>query len=256
MAFPPITVLPEAPIRGDTPAVFAQKANDFVAALPTFRTDVNLAGTYIDAAVLAAETAEANAELAETNAEAAAAAAAGDVQAELESLRTETLGYRNEAEGFTDDAELAAASAASSANFKGPWSSLTGALAIPASVYHEGQHWNLLVTLDDVTASEPAIGNSDWAMISSGVSGLTPLTASGTLAVNTIYSVDATGDFTFVVPTGVANGDVIEVKRNGFGGHNVFTGAFRNGEQSLILSDWNYDLQLSWSASRSLWIYG
>jgi hypothetical protein len=93
-----------------------------------------------------------------------------------------------------------------------------------------------------------------WAEISV-VGGLTPLTASGTLAVNTIYSVDATGDFTFVVPAGTTNGDAISVVRNGFGGFNVFTGAFRNSESSLILSDWNYALRLTWSATRSIWIY-
>jgi hypothetical protein len=96
--------------------------------------------------------------------------------------------------------------------------------------------------------------DGDWEEISV-TGGLTPLIASGTLAVNTIYSVDATGDFTFVVPTGVTNGDSIKIKRNGFGGANVFTGAFRNSETALILTDWNYSLGLTWSATRSIWIY-
>lgn len=71
MAYPPITVLPEAPIRGDVPATFATKANAFVAALPTFRTDCNGLGSYLDGVKTACETAETNAELAETNAETA-----------------------------------------------------------------------------------------------------------------------------------------------------------------------------------------
>lgn len=50
------------------------------------------------------------------------------------------------------------------ANFKGLWSSLTGPLEIPASVYHDGDYWNLLVDLADVTASEPSASNSDWAV--------------------------------------------------------------------------------------------
>jgi hypothetical protein len=96
--------------------------------------------------------------------------------------------------------------------------------------------------------------NEAWAeLVSTG--GLTPLTASGTLTVNTIYSVDAIGDFTFVVPSGVNNGDTISILRNGFGGFNVFTGAFRNSETALILTDWNYALKLTWSATRSIWIY-
>lgn len=50
------------------------------------------------------------------------------------------------------------------ANFKGLWSSLTGPLEIPASVYHNGDYWNLLVDLADVTTSEPSASNSDWAV--------------------------------------------------------------------------------------------
>jgi hypothetical protein len=96
--------------------------------------------------------------------------------------------------------------------------------------------------------------NAGWSeVVTTG--GLTPLTASGTLAVNTIYSVDASGDFVFAVPSGSANGDTVQVKRSGFGGANVFTGAFRNSETALILRDWNYALKLTWSATRSLWIY-
>lgn len=56
------------------------------------------------------------------------------------------------------------------ANFKGKWTSLTGALAIPACVYHTYQYWILLNNLADVTASEPADGNSDWALLPIGTS--------------------------------------------------------------------------------------
>ena len=51
---------------------------------------------------------------------------------------------------FIDRAESAADSAVASANFKGAWSSLTGALNIPASVTHNGYLWILLNNLNPI----------------------------------------------------------------------------------------------------------
>ena len=53
------------------------------------------------------------------------------------------------------------ANTAAFANFKGAWSALTGALAKPASVFHNGAFWALLNNLADVTASQPGV-TSDW----------------------------------------------------------------------------------------------
>jgi hypothetical protein len=58
------------------------------------------------------------------------------------------------------------AAAVGAANFAGAWSGLTGALNIPASVSHSDKVWVLTVNLADVTASEPADGNSDWVSAS------------------------------------------------------------------------------------------
>jgi hypothetical protein len=58
------------------------------------------------------------------------------------------------------------AAAVGAANFAGAWSGLTGALNIPASVSHSDKVWVLTVNLADVTASEPASGNSDWVSAS------------------------------------------------------------------------------------------
>lgn len=55
-------------------------------------------------------------------------------------------------------------SALSSANFKGEWADLTGALAVPASVSHNSKVWLLLTDLADVTASEPSSDNVDWLL--------------------------------------------------------------------------------------------
>jgi len=53
------------------------------------------------------------------------------------------------------------ANTAAFANFKGAWSALTGALAKPASVFHNGAFWALLNNLADVTASTPGV-SADW----------------------------------------------------------------------------------------------
>ncbi|HEV2612546.1 MAG TPA: hypothetical protein VGU61_19950 [Noviherbaspirillum sp.] len=51
------------------------------------------------------------------------------------------------------------------ANYKGLWSTLTGALAIPASTFHNGQFWQLLENVADVTAEVPGV-SSKWAAYS------------------------------------------------------------------------------------------
>jgi hypothetical protein len=52
--------------------------------------------------------------------------------------------------------------ALASANYKGLWTALTGALNIPASVYHLGNFWVLTSNLANVTTQEPGTG-SVWA---------------------------------------------------------------------------------------------
>jgi hypothetical protein len=53
------------------------------------------------------------------------------------------------------------------ANFKGRWEDQTGALAMPASVYHKGKYWILLDALADVTAAEPGESGS-WDYLYDG----------------------------------------------------------------------------------------
>jgi hypothetical protein len=108
-----ISALPPAPSRAD-PSTFSTKADAFVAALPTFRTQAN---------ALASE------------------------------VNEYALGAYN-----------SAAIAIASANFKGAWSSLTGALAVPASVLHFNQLWLLVANVVDVTAHTPGVSAS-WVKL-------------------------------------------------------------------------------------------
>lgn len=100
-----------------------------------------------------------------------------------------------------------AAIAASSANFKGNWVDLTGALSIPASVQHDDTTWNLLVDLADVTLSEPTGANSDWSALSS--TKLDPLPA---FSESTITP--PTGTSTIVVDGRTGNGGTITLTEN------------------------------------------
>lgn len=143
MAYPPITSLGTVPQRTQTPAEFATNADSFLGALPNFRTELNTFGAYVDtkgAEVDADAAAAANSALQSQN-----SASASDASAAL------ALSYKDLAAG--------------TANFKGSWSALTGALAVPASVYHNGLTWVLLSNLANVTAAEPGISAS-WVVAS------------------------------------------------------------------------------------------
>lgn len=126
----PITALPEAPSRSD-PTNFSNKADAFVAALPGFVT-------------------EANALQVDVNAKAAS------VQGVISSATAAQVA-----------AEAYAATAASSANFKGSWSALTGAATVPYCVYHNGQYWQLLSNIADITAKQPGVA-SEWVAVAYG----------------------------------------------------------------------------------------
>ena len=86
-------------------------------------------------------------------------------------------GFGTEANALSDEVNAAAASAndmavaaaaseeaaAGAANFKGAWSALTGALAIPASVSHLSSVWILTQNVADVTAEVPGT-SSKWVL--------------------------------------------------------------------------------------------
>src|SRR6056297_94007 len=85
MTYPTITNLPAAPSRQD-PANFADEADAFLGALPTFQTEVNTAGDYIETTAAAVETDATNAatsasEAATSATEAAASATAAALEA-------------------------------------------------------------------------------------------------------------------------------------------------------------------------------
>ncbi|GAP38790.1 hypothetical protein ABXN37_27215 [Piscinibacter sakaiensis] len=71
-------------------------------------------------------------------------------------------------------AQSAQAIAQAAANNRGNWSSLTGALALPASVFHNGFFWVLLQSLANVATAEPGV-SAAWVPVAyPGASGTAP----------------------------------------------------------------------------------
>ena len=170
-----ITALPiPVPQRSD-PVNFAPRADLFLAALPTFATETNLVASEVNAN---ASTASSQAGIAVSAANAA-----------------------------TD----AAAQALAAANFKGEWSTLTGALNKPACVKHNGRFWLLLNNLTNVTTSQPGV-SADWTSIDAG----TPITqaiTSNTTAVVGVRYIIAASTLTLTLPTtGLLKGDYIGIR--------------------------------------------
>ena len=134
MTVPVIAALPTPPVRSDAPADFAAKADAFAASLVGFVNDVNGSASFIDQRATDADT-----------------------------RATDSANSASAAAQAKTDAELARDAAQNVANFKGAWSSLSGALNPPASVTHNGQIWSLLYALANVGASEPGV-SADWVV--------------------------------------------------------------------------------------------
>lgn len=83
---------------------------------------------------------------------------------EINAVATEINTFRNEAVSASATATAASNTAIAGANFKGNWSSLTGALNKPASVAHSSRFWALLNNLANVTTSQPGV-SADWVEI-------------------------------------------------------------------------------------------
>lgn len=75
-----------------------------------------------------------------------------------------------------DNAADASAAAVAAANFKGKWSTLAGALAVPATVWHNNGRWLLLENLANVATEEPGV-SAKWASLSGTVDLITSTSA-------------------------------------------------------------------------------
>jgi len=101
----------------------------------------------------------------------AAFAAQRPFQLEMQALKANVHTNAQSSYDSALDAQASKTAAAASeaniaalSNFKGTWASLTGALAKPASVFHNGAFWMLLNNLGDVTTSQPGV-SADWQVV-------------------------------------------------------------------------------------------
>jgi len=81
----------------------------------------------------------------------------------------------------------AAPSIVAAANYKGLWSSLAGALAIPASVYHLGKFWTLTQSVADVTTKIPGTA-SEWALPTSSLGGASQVSSATSITLTSSSS--------------------------------------------------------------------
>lgn len=166
-----VTQLPSAPQRIDAPGTFIVKADSWVAAIDQWTTEVNTLSTEVNTLATNAE----------TSAQSSASSATGASDSEAAALAT--------------------------ANFVGEWSTLTGALNIPASVRHDDKWWQLLSDLADVTLSEPGV-TADWVEVAPSLAWVGPETTNSILTPQRSITVDTSGGIvTKQLPASLTVGD-------------------------------------------------
>ena len=171
-----ITPLSDPPSRAD-PENFVERSDQFMSELPVFAIEANALAVEVNAnaavmgVAVSETTAIKNAAVSETTAIKNAAvsettaikdAAVSETTAIKDAAVSETTAIKDQARGYRDDAVISALAAQSSANFKGEWSSLAGALAMSATVRHAGKFWVLLNNVANVAAAEPGV-SAAWA---------------------------------------------------------------------------------------------
>lgn len=158
MAYPPISALPTAPDRTQ-PSTFSTRADAFVAALATFRTELNTAGDYIDGIGTSVDSDKTAAEAAQTAAE-AAQGLAETAQSLAEAAQTAAEAAQTAAETAQTNAETAETGAETAlTNFE---KSYLGAKATPPSVDNEGGALQTGALYYDTTDDALKIYDGGW----------------------------------------------------------------------------------------------
>lgn len=175
MAYTPITPLPAVPDANDGPDTFTEDADAFLGALPAWANQVNAAGAYIDG-----------------------------VAAQVDADKVASEASANDAANSLSAAQAIQNIVVSAANFKGNYSALTGALAVPASVYHNGNYWQLLENVANVTLEVPGV-STRWAL-ASNPSGYVAIAGPLTLTYAGRYLITNSGAITLPNPAGLNDG--------------------------------------------------
>ena len=86
---------------------------------------------------------------------------------EVAAVATNVYNNATDAATSATNASSSSTSAVAAANYKGAWSSLSGALAIPATVTHSEAIWLLTASVADVTSHTPRV-SANWLLIQTG----------------------------------------------------------------------------------------
>ena len=135
----------------------------------------------------------------------------GYIPGMVDEMNTQAV-YTNAQAEATETAANLATTAISGLNFKGEWSSLSGALAVPSTVYHDGTYWQLLDDIADVAASEPSVVNSDYALAPQ-LGGRVVIEPPITLAVSGRYYIIGDGAVTLPDPDDFSDGMVFDFSK-------------------------------------------
>lgn len=208
--YPVIPEAPAVPIRKEAKEDFSRKSSIFIGWIPTFRQAVNDAGAWIQSAMATTLSYLQGAEQARDAANSYADDAAASAGQAL-GFAEDAGSYSIESEGYAQQSNTYAQLAASSANFAGAWSGLTGALAMPASTYHNGTYWLLLHDVENVAAEEPGVSTA-WAPVDvDNVQSWETVTGSATLEAGRRYAVNFTAGTVLTLPASPPTNGTIDI---------------------------------------------
>lgn len=205
MTYPAITWDPLLPNRQtQSPTDFNLAVSDFLGSLPTLKTQINNANTWVEGQYSQIETL-ANTKISDITI--LGDQYLTDIATSGDSYLSQFQAIESNVASLESSAQQAADSAASAANFKGSWSALTGSLSVPSSVSHDGKLWALNSDIADVTVSEPSYTNTDWTQITQ-VADRAVITTPATLNASGNYFVIGDGNVT--IPTQSLAGRVFD----------------------------------------------
>ena len=225
MAYPPISNLPSPPSRQD-PANFADEADAFLGALPTFQTEVNASGTYIDGK-------------------------AAEVDTDVATATTQAGIATTQATNAANSATAAANSAASAGGVL--WVSGTS-YAVGYVVYSPITFTNYRCIQATSGTTDPSLDETNWVSTGGGGGGgLTEQTATTTATTETAIATYVAADYTAMELTVVADSAGERTITKLLVVHNGTTAsATQYGEVSTATVLSTYDVDISGSNVRLL----
>lgn len=157
MTRPVINNLPPKPSSQDVNLAFVTKADDLLASLPQFTDEVNDFESWVDSEEQSAQSRKDTVE-----------SLRDDIQDNLTQITADNSTVKSTMDSATQylqsvvsDVTNVESKVESLVNFKGLWDNLTGSFPINSTVQYEGKYYRSLVSIADVTLSNPST-SGDW----------------------------------------------------------------------------------------------